>query len=71
MLFGLRRRVDKQYIDLDKMADDGIIDRKIEGSPSGYYPIIIVPENLAGKQVMVIPIGEDNAPLTIKDMLRK
>ena len=69
MLLGFKRRVGKQYIDLDKMADDGIIDREIEGSPSGYYPVIIVPENLFDKQVMIIPIGEDGAPLTVKDML--
>ena len=70
MEFGFKRKVHRQYINLDKMADDGVIDRKIEGSPSGYYPVIVVPENLTDKLVMIIPIGEDGVPLTVKDMLK-
>lgn len=70
MEFGFTRRVDKEYIDLDKMAEDGVIKREIESSPNGYYPVLIVPEYLLGKLVLVIPISKDGVPLTVEDMVK-
>ena len=69
MEFGFTRRVEKEYIDLDKMAKDGLINREIESSPNGYYPVLIVPEYLLGKKVLIIPVTEDNIPVTLKDMI--
>lgn len=63
MILAFERRVEEQYIDLDKMAKDGKINRDIEGSPNGYYPIVVVPEYLKGRKVVILPLSDDGIPL--------
>lgn len=68
MILAFKRRVEEQYIDLDKMAKDGKVIRDIEGSPNGYYSVIIVPTYLIGKKVIILPLNEDGTPTNIKEM---
>ena len=63
MILAFERRVKEQYIDLDKMASDGKIDRSIESSPNGYYTIVVVPEYLKGRKVVILPLSDDGIPL--------
>jgi hypothetical protein len=69
MEFGFTRRVQENFIDLDQMSKDGRIDREVEGSPNGYYPVIVVPQYLIGKKVLIIPISEENIPLDLMSMV--
>ena len=69
MEFGFMRRVQENFIDLDQMSKDGKIDREVEGSPNGYYPVIIVPQYLIGKKVLIIPVSEENTPLDLMSMV--
>ena len=63
MILAFERRFEEQYIDLDKMATDGKIDRNIEGSPNGYYPVVVVPEYLKGRKVVILPLSDEGIPL--------
>lgn len=65
MILAFERRVTSQYIDLDKMAADGKIDREIEGSSNGYYPVVIVPEYLIGRRIVILPLSDDGTPLEV------
>lgn len=68
--FAIRRRVEENYIDLDQMAMDNKIDRSVEGSPSGYYPCIVVPREYVGRKVLVILLSEDDAPVSLEGLLK-
>lgn len=35
---------------------------EIEDSPNGYYPIIVVPTDLVGRRVLIVPISEEDRP---------
>jgi hypothetical protein len=69
MEFGFYRLVEERFIDLDQTAKMGLIDRDIEGSPNGCYPVAVVPKKLIGKKVLIIPVDESNIPLSIEDMV--
>jgi len=69
MEFGFTRRVQENVIDLDQMSKDGRIDREIEGSPNGYYPVVVIPQYLIGKKVLIIPVSEENIPLDLMSMV--
>lgn len=68
LTFGLTRTVEENFIDLDKMAEDVKIDRKIESSPNGYYPVIIVPTYLIGRKCLIIPVSEDDKIMSIEEL---
>ncbi len=68
LTFGLTREVEENYIDLDRMAKDGKIDRTIESSPNGYYPVVIVPEHLKGRMVLIIPLTDEDRPLRLQEL---
>ncbi len=70
MILAFERRVESQYIDLDKMAKDGKVNRDIEVSPNGYYPVVVVPEYLLGRRVVILPLSDEGIPLEV-DMKEK
>lgn len=71
MLMGFYRRVEEQYIDVERTAREGKLDHEIEGSPNGYYTCIIVPRDLVGRTVVVVPLDDDDKPLDFDKFYRE
>ena len=51
MILVFERKVEEKYLCLDKTSSDGKMNREIDSSPNGYYPVIIVPIYLIGKKL--------------------
>lgn len=65
MHLGFIRRVEELYIDMIDATEDKEVD------VSGNYTCVIVPKELKGRKVIIIPIDEDEKPLTLEKMLEK
>lgn len=63
MILGFKRLVEEQYIDIERTASDGKLDHVVEGSPNGYYTCVVVPRDLVGRTVVVLPLDDDGKPL--------
>jgi len=68
MLIGFERRVEKLFIDFERMVQDGKIDQEVV-CPNGYATAILVPKNLAGKVVVVMPLDDAGKPLDIQKLI--
>jgi hypothetical protein len=72
MNIGFERIVLCRWIDIEKSPNTwGKLDLSfVNDSPSGIYPIVIVPENLRNRKVLIIPLDEEDKPMTLFNLTK-